>query len=105
MEVNGTEVGLGFGAFVTSILTYLKLKPKKDISMASLEERIKKIEGRQDRFEDALTKLATSSLIEIRVITEDVKEIKDGMTRISSSISELSVGLARLNGIQEAHGI
>ena len=101
MEVNGTDVGLGFGAFITSVLAYLGFRPKKDDPMAELKKEIEEIKGRQNRFEEALHSLTELTKRDIKEINEDVKEMKEGVKEMSHAIQNIATSVTRLNTLYE----
>ena len=101
MEVNGTEVGLGIGAFMTSILAYFKFKPRKEDAMALLEKRMDRMEGRQNRFEDSLKTLAEATAKDMNLAARSTEEMKDDIKTIMKTMGHLTEGVARLSGIYE----
>ena len=103
MEVNGTEVGLGIGAFFTTVLAWFKLKPKQeDTDMTSLLKRVSRLEGGQKRLEDSLKHLADTTAIHVRNTRDDVKELKQSMEKITEVAIQIQRSTSRMEGIYEA---
>lgn len=102
MEVNGTEVGLGMGAFFTTVLAWFKLKPKPENNMDSILERIKKLEGGQRRLEDSLEQHVATSTIHVMNTREDVEEIKSDNKELMAIMVDVQKTVARMEGKYEA---
>lgn len=102
MEVNGTEVGLGMGAFFTTVLAWFRLKPKPENNMDSILERIKKLEGGQRILEDSLKQLVATSTIHVKNTREDVEEIKSDNKELMTIMVDVQKTVARMEGKYEA---
>lgn len=106
MEVNGTEVGLGIGALVTSVLTWLKLKPKlkpeSDFDMTSILSRISNLEGGQRRLNDSIKALTRETLIYISHTQGDIKEVKSDIKDLKDILLEVQKSTSRMEGHYEA---
>lgn len=90
MDLNTTDVGLGVGAFVASVLTYFKFKKKED-PMAAILARIDVLEDKQDN-QDLIMKSLLRSNYEIK---HDLKDIKGDMSSVQQAV-------ARILGYHEA---
>ena len=107
MEVNATDVGLGIGAFITSVLAWLKLKPKlkpeSDIDMTSILSRISNLEGGQRRLNDSIKALTRETLIYISHTQGDIKEVKSDIKDLKDILLEVQKTTSKMEGHYEAH--
>lgn len=106
MEVNGTEVGLGIGAFVTSVLAWLKLRPKLkpelDFDMASVLSRISNLEGGQRHLNDSIKALTRETLLHVSHTQGDIKEVKSDIKDLKDILLEVQKSTSRMEGHYEA---
>lgn len=106
MEVNWTELGLGVGACITSVLAWLKFKPKlkqeSDFDMPSILKRISNLEGGQQRLEDSIKALTRETLLHVSHTQGDVKEVKSDIKDLKDILLEVQKSTSRMEGHYEA---
>ena len=102
MEVNGTEVGMGLGAFFASIAAYLKLKPRQETTMSDIESRVLKLEGGHRRLEDDLRHMAELNAINMANASADITEVKSDLKDLKSIMEAVQQSTARLEGAYAA---
>lgn len=102
MEVNGTEVGMGLGAFFASVAAYLKLKPKSESTMSDIESRVLKLEGGQRRLEDLIKHIAELDTINMSNASADIQEVKADVKDLKHIMESVQQSTARLEGAYAA---
>lgn len=104
MEINGTEVGLGIGAVITSILSFfgIKLKRDRNTQIASIYKRIGTLEASVARLEEKQMSLHNLQISEKQALSEVLKEMKEHSERIQASVAAVRESTARIEGLYEA---
>lgn len=106
MEVNATDFGLGIGAFVTSVLAWLKLRPKLkpelDFDMTSVLSRISNLEGGQRHLNDSIKALTRETLLHVSHTQGDIKEVKSDIKDLKDILLEVQKSTSRMEGHYEA---
>lgn len=106
MEFDATDVGLGIGALVTSVLAWLKLKPKlkpeSDIDMTSILNRISNLEGGHRRLTDSLKALSRETLLRMTHAQDDMTVVKSDIKDLKVILLEVQKSTSRMEGHYEA---
>lgn len=102
MDINGSEIGLGVGAFITTVLAWLKLKPKPENDMPSILKRISNLEESHHKLEDFCKIFMESTRSDYIAIKEDVTEIKADMKSTRDDSNRIANSVSRMEGIYEA---
>lgn len=102
MEVNGTEVGMGVGAFFASVMAYLKLKPKPEDDMSDITRRITKLEGGYRRLGDTIKHMAELNAINMAAASSDISDVKQDLHDLKNIMMDVRQSTARLEGAYAA---